>query len=334
MALTIDTGLQQVAETAFGDRRGALVALEPSTGAVLAMVSEPGFDPNLFVDGIDPQSWDALNNSPDHPLNNRAIAGLYPPGSTLKPYLALAALELGKRTPKSTIVDPGYFMFGGRRFRDDKPGGHGVVDMYKALVASCDTYFYMPANDLGLENIAHFVGQFGFGAKTGIDIEGEATGVLPSPQWKRRHFKKPGQQKWYPGETISIGIGQGYNAYTPIQMALAVATLAENGVEAGAGDRHQVGMGHPGAVEAVGGLAVLVGPDLLQRRCVDLRVAARGDECRHAADGAGAQGHLNVRAGGALQREPHPFEIDGGGRAVHRGLSFRPLPATLASSSG
>jgi penicillin-binding protein 2 len=230
VALTIDTGLQQVAEAAFGDRRGALVALEPATGAVLALVSQPRFDPNLFVDGIDPQSWDALNNSPDHPLNNRAIAGLYPPGSTLKPYLALAALELGKRTPKSSIVDPGYFMFGGRRFRDDKPGGHGVVDLYKSLVESCDTYYYMLANDLGIDAIAQFLAPFGFGSRTGIDLDGEASGVLPSPEWKAKRFRSREQKKWYPGETISIGIGQGYNAYTPIQLAVAVATLANGGV--------------------------------------------------------------------------------------------------------
>lgn len=229
VALTIDTGLQQVAEAAFGERRGALVALEPSTGAVLALVSEPGFDPNLFVDGIDPQSWDELNNSPDHPLNNRAIAGLYPPGSTLKPYLALAALELGKRTPKFSIDDPGYFMFGGRRFRDDKPGGHGVVNLYKSIVESCDTYYYILANDLGIDAIAHFLAPFGFGSRTGIDLDGESTGVLPSPEWKARRFRTPEQRRWYPGETISVGIGQGYNAYTPIQLALAVATLANGG---------------------------------------------------------------------------------------------------------
>ena len=229
VSLTLDIGLQQVAERAFGDRRGALVAIEPSTGAVLALVSEPGFDPNLFVDGIDPQSWDALNNSPDLPLNDRAIAGLYPPGSTLKPYLALAALELGKRTPKSSINDPGYFVFGDRRFRDDKVGGHGVVDLHRSLVVSCDTYYYMLANDLGIDAIANFLGPFGFGSRTGIDLDGEASGVLPSPEWKRKRFARRDQQKWFPGETISIGIGQGYNAYTPLQLAVAVATLANGG---------------------------------------------------------------------------------------------------------
>jgi penicillin-binding protein 2 len=229
VTLTLDIKLQEVAETAFGERRGALVAIEPSTGGVLAFVSKPGFDPNLFVDGIDPQSWADLNNSPDRPLNNRAIAGLYPPGSTLKPYLALAALELGKRRPAQTIFDPGHFDFGGRRFRDDKVGGHGTVDMYKSIVQSCDTYYYMLSNDLGIDAIARSLAPFGFGSLTGIDLEGEAVGVLPSPEWKQRRFRKPEQQKWYAGETISIGIGQGYNAYTPLQLALAISTLAANG---------------------------------------------------------------------------------------------------------
>ena len=229
ITLTLDIRLQQLVERLFGERRGALVALEPQSGAVLAFVSRPGFDPNLFVDGIDPANWEALNNSPDRPLNNRAIAGLYPPGSTFKPYMALAALELGKRTPRSVIHDPGYFVFGERRFRDSKPGGHGTVDLYKSIVVSSDTFYYQLANDLGINAIAGFMQHFGFGARTGIDLEGEATGVLPSPEWKMARFRRPEQQKWYAGETISIGIGQGYNAYTPAQMALAVATLANLG---------------------------------------------------------------------------------------------------------
>ena len=229
IALTLDMTLQQVAENAFGERRGALVAIEPASGGVLAFVSKPGFDPNLFVDGIDPQSWAELNNSPDKPLNNRAIAGMYPPGSTFKPFMALAALELGKRTPRSAIHDPGYFEFGGRRFRDSRPGGNGVVDLYKSIVVSSDTYYYQVANDLGIDAIAGFMKHFGFGERTGIDLQGEATGVLPSPEWKMKRFKRPEQQKWYAGETISIGIGQGYNAYTPIQLAQAVATLANGG---------------------------------------------------------------------------------------------------------
>jgi penicillin-binding protein 2 len=229
VSLTLDVRLQEVAERAFGERRGALVAIEPATGGVLAFVSRPGYDPNLFVDGIDPSSWEALNDSPDLPLNNRAIAGVYPPGSTFKPYMALAALELGKRTTRSTINDPGYFVFGDRRFRDSKPGGHGVVDMYKSIVMSSDTYYYMLANDMGIDAIAGFMQRFGFGARTGIDLEGEATGILPSPEWKMARYKRPEQQRWYAGETISIGIGQGYNAYTPAQLAQAMATLANNG---------------------------------------------------------------------------------------------------------
>ena len=229
LTLTLDVRLQQVAEASFGERRGALVALEPQTGAVLALVSTPNFDPNLFVDGIDAAQWDALNNSPDRPLTNRAIAGVYPPGSTFKPFMALAALELGKRTPRSTIFDPGFFAFGDRRFRDSKPGGHGTVDLYRSIVVSSDTFYYQLANDLGIDAIAGFMQQFGFGARTGIDLEGESTGVLPSREWKMKRFRRPEQQKWYPGETISIGIGQGYNAYTPVQLALAVATLANRG---------------------------------------------------------------------------------------------------------
>ena len=230
VTLSIDIKLQQVAERIFDGRRGAMVAIEPGTGSVLAFVSSPGFDPNLFVEGIDPANWAELNNSPDRPLNNRAIAGVYPPGSTFKPYMALAALELGKRTPKSTISDPGYFEFGGRRFRDSKPGGHGSVDLYKSIVVSSDTFYYQLANDLGIDAIAGFMKHFGFGAVTGIDLGGEAEGVLPSPEWKMKRFRTPEQQKWYAGETISIGIGQGYNAYTPMQLSLAMATLANDGV--------------------------------------------------------------------------------------------------------
>ena len=168
-------------------------------------------------------------SSPDRPLNNRAIAGLYPPGSTFKPYMALAALELGKRSPSSAIHDPGYFEFGGRRFHDSRPGGNGYVDLYKSIVVSSDTFYYQLANDMGIDAIAGFMGKFGFGSRSGIDLEGEAAGVLPSPEWKQRRFRRPEQQKWYAGETISIGIGQGYNAYTPIQLAVALATLAANG---------------------------------------------------------------------------------------------------------
>ncbi len=230
LILSIDIELQKVVEQAFGDRRGALIAIEPSTGDVLAYVSMPNFDPNLFVEGIDQQNWDALNNSPDHPLLNRPLSGAYPPGSTYKPFMALAALELGKRRPTDAISDPGYFIFGNHRFRDDKEGGHGMVDMYKSIVQSCDTYYYMLANDLGVDAIHDFMAPFGFGQKTGIDLKYERTGVLPSTTWKREAYRKPEQQKWYAGETISIGIGQGYNSFTPLQLAHATATLANNGI--------------------------------------------------------------------------------------------------------
>jgi penicillin-binding protein 2 len=231
VALTLDLRLQQVAEQALGDRRGAVVALDPANGAVLAFVSKPGFDPNYFVDGIDPQYWAELNNSPDRPLYNRVIAGTYPPGSTFKPFMALAALELGKRTPRSAINDStGYFVFGDRRFRDSKRGGHGFVDLYRSVVVSSDVYYYMLANEMGIDAIAAYMKHFGLGSKTGIDLQGEAPGVLPSPEWKMKRFRRPEQQRWYPGETISIGIGQGYNSYTPIQMAQATATLANGGI--------------------------------------------------------------------------------------------------------
>jgi penicillin-binding protein 2 len=227
LTLTIDSRLQEVADQAFGQYRGALVAIEPKSGEVLAFISKPGFDPNLFIDGIDPVNWDALNNSLDKPLNNRALRGQYPPGSTFKPFMALAGLELGKRTPSYTISDPGFFTLPGNshRYRDWKVGGHGSVDLYKSIVISCDTYYYGLANDLGPDNIFNFIGQFGFGKKTGIDIEGETTGLLPSREWKMKRHK----QKWYAGDTISVGIGQGYNLATPLQLAFATAVLANNG---------------------------------------------------------------------------------------------------------
>ncbi|MCX8086073.1 MAG: penicillin-binding protein 2 [Rhodocyclaceae bacterium] len=230
LTLTLDAKLQEIAEQAFGNRRGALVAIEPATGGILALVSVPNYDPNLFVDGIALVDWKELNESPDKPMVNRALNGAYPPGSTFKPFMALAALHTGKRRPEQAIADPGFFVFGNHTFRDDKKGGHGLVDMYKSIVVSCDTYYYQLANDMGIEAIAAFMGELGLGSKTGIDIEGEAEGVLPSPAWKKKRFKRPEQQKWYAGETISIGIGQGYNAYTPIQLAQAVATLANDGV--------------------------------------------------------------------------------------------------------
>ncbi|GJH07653.1 penicillin-binding protein 2 [Caballeronia novacaledonica] len=230
LQLSLDIGLQQVAEQVFAGKRGALVAIEPSTGDVLAFVSAPSFDPNSFVDGIDQQTWDALNNSPDHPLLNRPLHGTYPPGSTYKPFMALAALTLHKRTPGWGFQDPGYFTFGGHTFRNDVRSGQGWVDMNRAIVVSNDTYFYMLARDLGVNAMAGFMKPWGFGQITGIDIAGEARGILPSTEWKRKAYRKPEQQRWYEGETISLGIGQGYNSFTILQLAHATATLANNGV--------------------------------------------------------------------------------------------------------
>ena len=229
--LSIDIRLQHLIEQLFGDRRGALVALDPKTGEVLAFVSKPTFDPNLFVEGIDSENWQALNESPDKPLLNRALRGTYPPGSTYKPFMALAALETGTRRPEQTISDPGFFMFGNHRFRDDKEGGHGTVNMYQSIVQSCDTYYYVLANDLGVDTIHQQMQRFGFGEFTGIDIFGEVRGLLPSTDWKRRAYKRADQQKWYAGETISLGIGQGYNNFTMLQLASATATLANDGIK-------------------------------------------------------------------------------------------------------
>lgn len=234
LSLTLDAKLQEITEQAFGDRKGALVAIEPSSGGILALVSNPTYDPNLFVDGITSDNWKELNLHPSKPMLNRAIHGAYPPGSTFKPFMALAALEMGKRTPAQAISDPGYFNFGNHQFRDDKKGGHGTVDMYKSIVHSCDTYYYILANDMGIDNISKFMAQLGLGERTGVDLgkdgASETKGVLPSQEWKRQRFKKPEQRKWYAGETISIGIGQGYNSYTPIQLAQATAIVANNGV--------------------------------------------------------------------------------------------------------
>ena len=231
LILSIDIELQRIVEEAFGEWRGALVAIEPETGDVLAYVSRPGYDPNLFVDGIDSQSWNELNTSLDRPLMNRPLSGTYPPGSTYKPFMALAALELGLRTPTSAISDPGFFMLGGHRFNDDKPGGHGIVSLHDSIVASCDTFYYQLGNEMGIDAIHDFMKPFGFGQKTGIDLEHEKVGVLPSKEWKRERFKKNrAMQKWVGGDTISISIGQGFNNYTVIQLAHAVSNLANNGV--------------------------------------------------------------------------------------------------------
>jgi penicillin-binding protein 2 len=229
LRLSVDIRLQALVEQMFGDRRGALVAIDPRNGEVLAFVSKPTFDPNLFVDGIDYDSWRELNESIDKPLLNRALRGTYPPGSTFKPFMAMAALNTGKRGPNQVIIDNASYVFGGHVFRSHGDHGLGPVDMYRSIVKSSNVYYYSLANELGVDLMHEQLSPFGFGRKTGIDVEGEVTGVLPSTAWKKKAYRKPEQQRWYAGETISLGIGQGYNNFTMLQMAHATATLVAGG---------------------------------------------------------------------------------------------------------
>jgi penicillin-binding protein 2 len=226
--LAIDARLQRVAEEAFEGRAGAAVAIDPRNGEVLAMVSVPSFDPNLFVNGIGKVDYSTLLNAPDKPLLNRAIAAGYTPGSTVKPYLALGGLELGVRRPEDTVLSVGEFFIPGqtRGYRDDKRGGHGRVDLVQAIAQSVNTYFYSLALDMGIDRFSSWMGKFGFGKTTGIDLIGESAGVLPSREWKRGRFN----QNFYPGETVIAGIGQGYWIITPIQLAQAAAMMAARGV--------------------------------------------------------------------------------------------------------
>lgn len=230
LVLSIDIGLQRVAEQQFEGRRGALVAIDPATGEVLAFVSAPSFDPNLFIDGIDVENWRRLNESPDHPLINRPLYGTYPIGSTYKPFVGLAALELGKRTATQRIYDPGYFELAGQRFRNAGGAVYGSTDMHRAIAVSSDTYFYSLATEMTVNELHDFSKQFGFGQLTGIDLDGERRGVLPSTEWKRQAYRDPGQQRWYTGETVSVAVGQGYNSFTLLQLAQATAVLANDGV--------------------------------------------------------------------------------------------------------
>ena len=229
--LAIDIKLQKLIEDMFGERRGALVALDPKTGEVLAFVSKPTFDPNLFVEGIDQENWQLLNESMDKPLLNRALRGTYPPGSTYKPFMALAALTTGKRSASTLINDPLFFMFGGRRFGSPENEKGGVMDMHRSIVESSNVYYYSLANELGVEVMHDFMKPLGFGQITGIDVQGEVRGVLPNAEWKRNYFKQPEHQKWYAGETISLGIGQGYNSFTMLQLAQATAIVANSGIK-------------------------------------------------------------------------------------------------------
>ena len=229
--LSVDIKLQNLIETMFGDRRGALVALDPKTGQVLAFVSKPTFDPNLFVEGIDADSWQELNTSINKPLLNRALRGTYPPGSTYKPFMAMAALQSGKRSSSFIVNDAGTWNFGGHTFRSHGDHGLGAVDMYLSIVKSSNVYYYSLANDLGVDAIHDFMKPLGFGQLSGIDVQGEVRGVLPSQAWKRGYFKRPEQKKWFAGETISLGIGQGYNTFTMLQLASATATLINGGIK-------------------------------------------------------------------------------------------------------
>ena len=227
--LSLDIRLQKLVEDLFGDRRGALVAIDPRTGEVLAMVSKPSFDPNLFVDGIDVESWKELNESVDRPLLNRALRGTYPPGSTYKPFMALAALETGKRGASMVVNDTGSWTFGGHTFRSHEAAGS--VDMRRAIQRSSNVYFYSLANDMGVDTIHDFMKPLGFGQITGLDLGGEVRGVLPSTEWKRNTYRRPEQKRWYAGETISLGIGQGYNNFTMLQLANAMAAVANHGLQ-------------------------------------------------------------------------------------------------------
>jgi penicillin-binding protein 2 len=231
VVLSIDIKLQKLIEDMFGARRGALVAMDPKSGEVLAFVSKPTFDSNLFVEGIDQENWQMLNESPDKPLLNRALRGTYPPGSTYKPFMALAALQTETRSATTLINDPGFYMFGGHRFGSPENEKGGIMDMNRAIVESSNAYFYSLANELGVDTMHDFMAPLGFGQLTGIDIQGELHGVLPSQAWKRKYYKRADQQKWYAGETISLGIGQGYNSFTMLQLAQAVSILANDGVK-------------------------------------------------------------------------------------------------------
>ncbi|NBU58534.1 MAG: penicillin-binding protein 2 [Betaproteobacteria bacterium] len=227
LRLALDIQLQKIGEEAFAGRRGAAVAIEPATGDILALVSQPSFDPNAFVDGIDPATWRQLNDSRDRPLTNRPLRGAYPPGSTIKPFMALAALETGTRPAERSIFDPGYYTLPGQahHYRCWKSEGHGAVDLHRSVVVSCDTYYYGLAVEMGIERMHDFLARFNFGKVSGIDIEGERSGLNPNEAWKRARFK----DKWYAGDTVSAGIGQGYVLATPMQLAYATAVMANRG---------------------------------------------------------------------------------------------------------
>ena len=229
--LTLDLEVQRVAEQAVQGQRAAIIALDPRNGEVIALVSRPGFDPNSFARGLTRAEFAALNEDPDRPLFNRALRGTYPPGSTIKPVVALAGLEHGLVTPTTTRACPGWYSLPGssHRFRDWKRSGHGSVALIEAMAQSCDIYFYALAAQLGVERLHEFLGRFGLGGPTGLDVGGEKSGLLPSTAWKRSAFKRAAQQVWFPGETVIFGIGQGYMTSTPMQLAQMTSVLAMRG---------------------------------------------------------------------------------------------------------
>ncbi len=226
--LSIDVRMQKATMAAFDGRPGAAVAIDPRNGQVLALVSVPTYDPNLFVNGISGADYKALNDAPDRPLTVRALQGVYPPGSTVKPFLALGGLEYGVRRPQDTVLSTGQFCLPGQKrcYRDDTRGGDGTVNMVRAIEMSTNTYFYKLALDLGIDRLSDWMSRFSFGAKTGIDLPGESKGILPSREWKAKHSKFG----WFPGETVIAGIGQGYWEVTPLQLGHAVATFAGHGM--------------------------------------------------------------------------------------------------------
>lgn len=228
LRLSLDAGLQNAAIEAFGEEKGAAVAIDPRNGTILALVSHPGFDPNLFVEGISAKEYAALQQSESKPLFNRAIRGQYPPGSTIKPFIGLAGLETGTMSASQKNYCPGFFQLPGHshKYRDWRKGGHGGVNLEEAITQSCDVYFYALAHQMGIDRLHNFLSRFGFGQRTGVDITGERRGLLPSREWKRETRR----QAWYPGETLIVGIGQGYLLATPLQLAHATATLAARGM--------------------------------------------------------------------------------------------------------
>lgn len=231
LVLAIDLPAQQAAEAALGERRGAVVALDPNSGDVIALVSHPGFDPALFGRGFTRAEYAQLTEDIDKPLLNRALRGAYPSGSTIKPIIALAGLDFKMVDPAQREFCNGAFHLprSAHLYREGKGGRHGYVDLKDAIARSCDVYFYGLAATLGVEHIADIMGRFGFGSETGIDIGGEKPGILPSPAWKKKVFKRPQDQVWFPGETVNFGVGQGYLTVTPVQLAHAAAMLATRG---------------------------------------------------------------------------------------------------------